>query len=318
MRFGFATTKKGEETIEQPTILKELGIGFTTALPMNARAKHIERAFRTIKEQFCKLFESYTGGTIIEKPDKLKIVVKDPKHMKMVAELKELIGTYLDGWYNKQPHSGEGMGGKSPDEVYYANLLCQRTATEDQLRLMLMRWSNPLTVGKNGVKFRIYGEELVYSSKDLWFNYFGKKVFVRYNPDDLNAVFIYDADGKFVCESALDTKLGYNANKDEIEKKQREKRGYRKTLIEYKKLQEIETHDELELIISEAMMNIALGGNQVSGITSINQIEGAGYSELKKVSGGFDFLGVHYDAEELPDYNGGIRRLESAVYGEGY
>lgn len=62
--------KKGLDTaIKTLSILEDLGIAFCAALPRNARAKGIERAFCTLKEHFSKLYESYTGGTILEKPD---------------------------------------------------------------------------------------------------------------------------------------------------------------------------------------------------------------------------------------------------------
>ena len=68
--------KKNGEELKLPSILDDLGIEFRTALPRNARGKGIERAFYTVKEHFSKLFESYTGGTILERPDRLKKMVK--------------------------------------------------------------------------------------------------------------------------------------------------------------------------------------------------------------------------------------------------
>lgn len=57
---------------EPPTILQFLGIEFRTAMVKNAKAKIIERAFRSLKEGFSRLFEGYTGGSITERPERLK------------------------------------------------------------------------------------------------------------------------------------------------------------------------------------------------------------------------------------------------------
>ncbi|GHU77344.1 hypothetical protein FACS1894188_11430 [Clostridia bacterium] len=50
---GFRRKKKPKEgEIKPPTILEDLGIEFVTAIPKNARAKGIERTYKTLKEQF--------------------------------------------------------------------------------------------------------------------------------------------------------------------------------------------------------------------------------------------------------------------------
>ena len=94
--------------------LDDLGIEFRTALPRNARGKGIERAFYTVKEHFSKLFESYTGGTILERPDRLKKMVKTMKGLPSIEEFIQYVDIYIEGWYNKQPHEGTGMKGKMP------------------------------------------------------------------------------------------------------------------------------------------------------------------------------------------------------------
>ncbi len=53
---GFRKKRKDGE-LKLPSILDDLGIQFQTALPRNARAKGIERAFYTVKEMFSKLYE---------------------------------------------------------------------------------------------------------------------------------------------------------------------------------------------------------------------------------------------------------------------
>ncbi len=67
---GFRKKKIAPDEFKPPTILKQLGIEFRTALPRNARAKGVERAFNTLKNTFSKLFEAYTGGNVTEKPER--------------------------------------------------------------------------------------------------------------------------------------------------------------------------------------------------------------------------------------------------------
>ncbi len=130
---GFRKKRKNGEKLKLPSILDDLGIEFRTALPRNARGKGIERAFYTVKEQFSKLFESYTGGTILERPDRLKKVVKSRKGLPNIEELIQYVDIYIEGWYNKQTHEGAGMKGKCPDEIFTENLITQRILPKEKV-----------------------------------------------------------------------------------------------------------------------------------------------------------------------------------------
>lgn len=252
---GFRKKRKGEE-LKLPSILDDLGISFSTALPRNARAKGIERAFCTVKETFSKLYTGYTGGTILEKPDKLKSIVKTPDKLTAIADFKQQVDTYITGWYNQHGHSGEGMNNKSPDEVFAANLFEKRVIPQDKLNLMFMRYAKGnkgmLKVGKNGISLKFYGQELQYWNEELWRLYFGRDVYVRYAPDDLQSVRVYDSDMKLICTAELRSEIGYSADKESLKELTREKRSAVKAVKAYKRNKEFEAEEALKLIIDEA------------------------------------------------------------------
>lgn len=256
---GFRRKKKSNEEFKPPTILDKLQIEFRTALPQNARAKIIERSFRTVKENFSRLFEAYTGGSVAERPERLKKVVKNPDKLTLVNDFMKYVDAYLYGDYNKRKHTGEGMYGKSPDEVFAETLFEKRVASIEDLNLMLMRYSNLMQVKRNGVSLKFYGKELQYWTDDLLLNHFGEKVYVRYAPDDLSKVRIYDKTDVFICEAPLATQLSYLASKEEIAKAQKENRSYERLVSGYKKKNEIKTDEELDLIMNKAMENIEAG-----------------------------------------------------------
>ena len=253
---GFRKKRKKGEPLKLPSILDDLDIEFTTALPRNARAKGIERAFCTVKETFSKMYEAYTGGTILEKPDRLKHLVKLPNKLAAITEFEKQVDTYITGFYNKHPHYGEGMYGKTPDDVYAANLIEQRVIPQDKLNLMFMRYAKgnngTVKVGKNGVTMRFYGEELQYWNEDLWKTYFGRDVYVRYSPDDLTSVRVYDSEKKFICTAELRGAIGYKADKEMLKELTREKRSALKAVSSYKKNKQIETEEALKLLLDEA------------------------------------------------------------------
>ena len=125
---GFRRKKITPEEFNPPTILKQLGIEFRTALPRNARAKGVERAFNTLKNTFSKLFEAYTSGNVLEKPERLKEVVKNPDRMKKIEEFIGFVDTWIAGWYNKQPHTGEGMYGRTQNKSdYFTTYICRNS-----------------------------------------------------------------------------------------------------------------------------------------------------------------------------------------------
>jgi len=248
---GFRKTAKlKEREFKPPSILKDLGITFMTALPANARAKGIERAFKNIKENFSKLFDSYTGGHVLEKPDSLKEVLKRPGLLPSVEEFHQYVDAYITGYHNKQPHSGDGMYGRFPDEVFAAELIEKRVVPPDMLNLMFMRYSKgTIKVGKNGIALTLYGQKLHYFDEELWRIYFGKEVYVRYSPDDLSSVRVYDTEQRFICEAPLKEKLGYNATKEELQAAQRENRQAVKSIASYKKAKGTQAQHELDAML---------------------------------------------------------------------
>ncbi len=254
---GFRKSAKLDEH-EPLTILQHLQIEFRTAMVKNARAKIIERAFLDIKEGFSKLFEGYTGGTIAERPERLKVTGKKAENFIIIDEFRRYTDLFIQGWFNKQPHSGTGMNGKTRDEVYAACLFEQRVATPDELNLMMLRTSRMQTVNR-GVKIKIYDTDIRYYSDELIMQHDHEKVYVRYNPDDLKEVRVYDEKDRFLCTATQQDPLSYFASKDEVAEKMRESRTLGKAVRAYKKQKGIEADSALELILREAEANMAAG-----------------------------------------------------------
>lgn len=254
---GFRKSAKTDEH-EPPTILQRLGIEFHTAMVKNARAKIVERAFVDIKNCFSKLFDGYTGGTIAERPERLKKTGKYAENFVDIDEFREYVDIFIKGWFNKQPHSGAGMNGRTRDEVFAACLYEQRIATEDELNLMLLRTGRMQTVNR-GVKIKMYDTEIRFYSDELIMGHDREKVYVRYNPDDLAEVRVYDEQDRFLCTAKQAPVSSYFASKDEVAENMREIRTLERTVRGYKKQKGIEADDALELIMREAEERMATG-----------------------------------------------------------
>ena len=309
---GFRKKRKNGEELKLPSILDDLGIEFRTALPRNARGKGIERAFYTVKEHFSKLFESYTGGTILERPDRLKKMVKTMKGLPSIEEFIQYVDIYIEGWYNKQPHEGTGMKGKCPDEVFAENMITKRVLPKEKADLMFMRYAKSntgmLKVGKNGITLTFYGKQLQYWNEELWKEYFGQNVYVRYNPEDLSNIRIYDEQKRFLCIAALKEELSYTASKQEVKKQQQQNRNAIKEVANYKAKKEMEQKDALTMLLEKALKEENQNKTVIPKITqpvfySKNQIKNtddtAEVVALPNVAGG-----------EGIDWSKGIERLK--------
>lgn len=185
-----------------------MGITVSFAIPYNARAKRIERLFRTIDGQFNCTFDTYCGQNAMSKPDDLAKKLNDPDVIASALSLEEFAGTfdkYADV-YNSMAHTGKGMEGRSPAQVL-ATRTSERRIASGVLDMLLCEWSGELKVGKNGVRFKnlYYGQY----SQEL-FRHFGKKVKVACNPDDLRCITVYDAKTlKRICIVEQNLLVGY-------------------------------------------------------------------------------------------------------------
>lgn len=206
---GNRTLKKNALIEHPPTILQRLDIKMVNAIVKNAKAKPIERTFYTFKNTFSKLFESYCGGTIAERPERHSKIIKSGK-ITSDSEFKEMIATMIDGEYNLQEYGGceKRYKGMSRLDVWNKSIknTVYRTASEDDLNLMLMRSTEYQKVGRKGVYVTLSGKKHYYMNDKTW-ERFGEEVYVRYDPEDIRTVRIYDKEDRYLETLPLEDKL---------------------------------------------------------------------------------------------------------------
>ena len=302
---GFRKTAQTDEH-EPMTILKRLDIEFKTALVRNAKAKIIERRFLDVKNTFSKMFEAYTGGNVLERPERLKHIVKNPDNLVVLEDFREFVDTYIMGKLNKKSSKGKGMNGKCPDEVFAENLIEQRVASKAELNLMLMRNGKIQKVKRNGVMFKLYDMELWYGCDELVMHHIGESVYFRYNPDDLSSVRIYDTEDRFIMEAPLRNELSYKATKEEVAREMKASRTLIKTVKAYKKNKDIQNDSALSLILEEAARKmeespLVLDPKKIIPIRAINEEK----PEMMAVAAGDGTM------EEI-DWSAAIERLRKA------
>lgn len=253
--------KEGQETFEPPGVFKRLGINMTNAIVRNAKAKIIERRFRDVKDSLSRLFNTYTGGSVVEKPERLKFVLKKDA-IYTDEEFNEYVEAVIRYYFNMMPYNGavEADKGKKKQDVFNENLGVKRTAPEKELNLMLMRSSRPQQVGRRGVHLEVAGGRIDYWNDEFVGLMLGKKVYFRYDPDDLKEVRIYDLDDRYVMTVPADNQavLSYGSSKDEVKAAMAKTRRLERIAKEYKEnavLAEADRITAMELVLKQAQRN---------------------------------------------------------------
>jgi excisionase family DNA binding protein len=169
-----------------------MNVAVSFAIPYNPKGKAImERWFDTEDNQFTKTIPTYCGKDTARKPEELRDLLSSDAGIQNAYSLEDFavqFSRYIEV-YNKSAHTGAGMNGDSPEQVFNTRR-SRRVMADGVLDLIARVWSPELTVGKNGVKF-----------KGLWYGQYdmnllahqGRKVRVAYDPDDMRQVYVYDA-----------------------------------------------------------------------------------------------------------------------------
>lgn len=201
-----AQKRRAQKPLIDSGIMGQLGIAVKHALPYNPQSKPIERFFRTVSEQFSKLWATYCGRSPEHKPDDLVEKVKRglaPTMEQFVASFSDYLVKYHD-----TAHAGDGMEGRAPLVVFDAHLQRKRVLTDDLADLILMKKSRPLKVGQHGVTW----QGVNYGSRQLA-QWHGKQVCIRIDDRDVSSVEVFSyPEDKRLCTADSNERLPVNAD----------------------------------------------------------------------------------------------------------
>lgn len=190
------TLSNGEPKFRPLTIMERMEVEMVNAIPKNSRAKVVERSFRALKDRVMRLFPTFTGGSPTEKPEDLKEILKKGRQVFTDAEAREILDKLIQYDLNYSKYDGPVVSdkGKRKIDVYNENCVCEKIPAEPGvLRLMLMRSTRPLKVGRAGVVTVINDVPVKFWNENIR-EYMDRKVYIRYDPADLSEVRMYDAE----------------------------------------------------------------------------------------------------------------------------
>lgn len=221
----FRQTKAAREArrAEMRGVLENLGIRPIFAIPGNARAKIIERFFRTMKLEFEKAIETgYVGSNPQERPEGADRARRRGELLTF-DEVRELWATYVEQVYNRTPHSGRGMHGRTPNQVWSDAVesgLRERVAQPATLSLLL-RQAKQVKRSRQGVcvEHRFFDSPELRGAVDL-----GAHVIVRYDVDALDTrVHVFSLSGQYLCEAEYIAPTGFLDRSAIAESRRRQK-----------------------------------------------------------------------------------------------
>lgn len=177
-----------------PTILSFLDIEMHNAIVRNAKAKPIERTFYTFKNHFSRAIGTFCGGTVVERKESLKWILKSGR-LPTDLQIRAALDAYIDGDYNVSRYGGKERRYKGMSRLDVWNESIKETtfrkADAANLDMLLKRVSRPQKIGRNGVFVRIAGEKVWYYGKETILH-IGEQVYVRYDPANPLSVRVYD------------------------------------------------------------------------------------------------------------------------------
>lgn len=191
-------------------ILKLLGVEPHFTTPAHGQAKPIERAFRDLAESVSKnpaLSGAYLGNTPSNKPHNYGARVVTVEEIRAVCE-QEILRHNLKEGRNTAVCARRLSYWQAFDESYRKHLGDIPRITESQRRLLYLVADAVTVQGDGTLRLRKLGNNRYHSELLLAFK--GRKVMMRYNPDDLHGtVFVYTLAGQFLCEASCIEKSGF-------------------------------------------------------------------------------------------------------------
>jgi hypothetical protein len=245
--------RKGKLEVDEKLvggILGTLGITAKFCTPFGPQGKPVERFFRRMEDQFCKTFQTYFGRGPEHRPEDYQQKFdkgEAPKLADFIAAAEE----WIEQDYNQSVHLGDSMDGRSPVQVFNAswNGFSKRTTTEDMMKLLLMKQTQPTRAGRNGVKFMgvRYGQY-----EPALIPWMGRNVYLRVDERDISKVQVWTPEDRFICFAVMNKNSQFNFSEQELRAVLTEQNRFKKIEKEYHKRKPRIAEDLTDLMLRAA------------------------------------------------------------------
>ncbi len=205
--------KKEYESIAQTGILSRLGISVTHCIPRHPQSKHVERFFRTMHMHFDAVHSTYTSGSPFTRPESTEKAMMRHRRLLKAGRVEEsdhpLASRFILGclsWiaeYNDTAQRGEGMDGRSPNQIFAAERNPNQKPVPDTATLALLFCERERrTVRECAVQLRNYRYAPRPEDRMAWAAMHEAnetEILVDWNPDDPEFALALNADGRVLA-----------------------------------------------------------------------------------------------------------------------
>ncbi|MDR1585912.1 MAG: Mu transposase C-terminal domain-containing protein [Treponema sp.] len=228
-RFG----KKEREAVS--CVTGDLGMAVHFTEPYHGQSKHIERAFGFFAAEFDKSFESYLGSNTSDRHDESRLYTgafdgapaRPIGELPTLEETRALFAAFAE-WHNtKHKHRGQGMGGKTPRQVFNETLRGRRDLPEGWEKYVWTR-REIKTVQRNG----LLSEEQWYYNPAMQ-AITGQRVELRVSIDDIGKAYIFNLEGEYLYDAVSQFKDS-GITEENVRNVRRRRKEARKDFDKYK------------------------------------------------------------------------------------
>ncbi|MGO9565137.1 MAG: DDE-type integrase/transposase/recombinase, partial [Candidatus Korobacteraceae bacterium] len=193
-------------------VLVRLGIQPHYCLPRHPQSKLIESWFGTVRKRFDCLWPSYCGSGPQDRPEQCTDALKEHQGflkgkrksspLPLASEFVATARQWITEYNSQHPHSGRGMSGRTPDEVFNELLPSpQRRLIESPEVLYALFWDRQRRKVSEGGCVQLYGERYEPADGESLAKLFleiERNVVVACDPANLGEAIALDLDGRFL------------------------------------------------------------------------------------------------------------------------
>ena len=167
------------------------------------RKPHIESFFRGLSTMLFENISGYIGHNVADR----KAIESQKSFAKRMFtkgevidigltsdELQEVLGVWLEKDYHQRPHSG--LGGKTPEQKAGESMRPVRKVLDERVLDILRAPIGRRTVLKKGIHFQ-NGQYVALELAE----HIGQKVELRLDLADAGKVYVFDLEGRFICNA---------------------------------------------------------------------------------------------------------------------
>lgn len=219
---------------ETNSMLAALGIEKDTAEAYHGQSKPIERFFNTLESNFGKRCYGYAGNNAKKRPDYLNMLAKklknDPEIMDE-EDFKSACMEWVNNIYANKVHRGDSMNGRTPNQVY-EDEMGEIRRFENSMQLAIICGEHEQRTVRHCC-IQMYGRTYRPKAENSLVNYNGKKVTLRFLPENLDILYVYDEQNRYICTIGAKIRTPFRSvTMDDLKEIRRERKVAKKVIKE--------------------------------------------------------------------------------------